>query len=1007
MVAIPKCPFGFSRAYALFAVVAMLALAPVGVGQPFTGRGNKVPSQLNVPVGLSSANAIAVMAWSSRDLVTLDDPPTANITSPTEGQCFLEGADVTVSYSVADDSPGDLSSCQVFLDGGLVDTQSPCPQGDHSFGPFSPANGHHTVQIFVTDAAGNNGSSAVVHFTLDSTKPTATINSPKNSDCLPDSGVTIDYKVADNLTGDLAKCEVLIDTVVVDTMAPCPQGNHTSGPHTLTDGTHKVQIRVTDACGNVGTSALIVFTVDTTAPTASINSPKEGDCVFVSEDDDDDLIIFYTVADNLPGSLKKCEILIDGFVVFVDSSCPQGLHDNGGFFPLDGPHTVQIRVTDNCDNVGMSALVNFTVDSTPPTVFITAPRQNDCVGGPVTIKFNVTDTPLTDLKNCEIRIDGVVKDTFAPCAQGDHTAGPYTLPDGPHNVRVTAMDNCDNIGFSDTIQFTVDATAPTATITSPKEGDCSKNSSLSVSYTVDDNIHDDLNRCEVLVDGVVKTTQSPCSRGFHTSGPYTLADGLHTFQIRVRDDCGNVGTSTIINFKVDTAKPTVSITSPTEGACMDGTNAMISYAAADNLPGDLQKCEITIDGTLKETKSPCPQGDEIAGPFSLTDGPHTVQIRVTDDCGNVGQSVLVHFTVDNSPPTCSIQFPKNGDTIAGPVTVKFTIGDNVPGNISWSILADGGVVEHNEDSPQGPQTSTPIFLPLGPHQISVVVHDACGNETTCGPLTVTISDGGCVGTLLPNLIVGPSAAKDPFSGGPVRVFRPATLNIDTLTLRDVLIGNNVTIDQNLIVQDVRVSKLTSALKCTVFGSGPGSGYNTNFNSGLVAASSASLDVSVCLIALHRAIDERCLGDRCLLFSPPCTTYTLSVVYVVRDPKTGRTGSPITSSLSWVIKNPTRQDIRDNIEYFGTVAAGFTQKCKIDDSVMEALNAALDNPNDLEALLEFETVIAFAATDFQTLRDAKDAKGNFDARLLHDYLIDSDEEPIGCLLIEMANFALWN
>jgi hypothetical protein len=67
----------------------------------------------------------------------------------------------------------------------------------------------------------------------------------------------------------------------------------------------------------------------------------------------------------------------------------------------------------------------------------------------------------------------------------------------------------------------------------------------------------------------------------------------------------------------------------------------------------------------------------------------------------------------------------------------------------------------------------------------------------------------------------------------------------------------------------------------------------------------------------------------------------------------------------------------------------------------ALNSALDDTDDLSALVKFEGVIGSASIDFKTMLTAGDA------RTMNGYLIDDDEEPIGCLLIEQANSALWH
>jgi hypothetical protein len=259
---------------------------------------------------------------------------------------------------------------------------------------------------------------------------------------------------------------------------------------------------------------------------------------------------------------------------------------------------------------------------------------------------------------------------------------------------------------------------------------------------------------------------------------------------------------------------------------------------------------------------------------------------------------------------------------------------------------------------------------------------------------------------VPNLIWVPGAVLDPFDNVVKTGFRPEVINLDGLTIRDVLVASGVTIDANLIVQTIEVTKKTPFWKCTAFVSGPGAGINTNFDSGLKKATSADLDKKLINLAFGIPQDQVALGNRALLFSPPGTTYTLYVTYVVRDVN-GRIGKPITVKYIVTVQIPSRADILANIEYFSTVAAGVTQKPKIDGLALKDLNDALAIADDLGALIAFETAVATYSIDFPVLRDKMDSTGKYDARFFHNYMIDSDEEPIGCLLVEMANAALWH
>ncbi|MEP0767186.1 MAG: hypothetical protein HRF45_11675, partial [Fimbriimonadia bacterium] len=673
-------------------------------------------------------------------------PPTAVIAAPQDGQCLRNP--VTIEFTVADTLIGDLAKCEVVIDGVVRQTISPCPQGTHTAGPFTLPEGYHTVEIRVVDACGNPGASAPITFKVDDTPPTLTVTAPADGQCVRNQ-VTITYTVADNIPDPLRYCELWIDGVKVQTKAPCEQGTHTFGPVTLSEGTHTVFVRAEDDCLHVGTSATVTFKVDDTPPAASIEAPAEGQCLTGQ------VSVRFTVSDNLPGPLKMCEVLIDGVVVHTDAPCDQGTHTVGPFALSDGPHTVQVRATDDCDNVGLSTLVGFKVDNTPPTASVDAPADGQCVKSPVTIRYTVADNLPGPLSLCELLVDGVVVKTQVPCPQGsyEHT---IVLADGPHTVQVRVKDDCENVGTSALVNFKVDNTPPTATVTAPQDGQCTGRS-VTISYGVADNLPGPLKKCELLIDGVVVKTDAPCPQGDYVAGPFDLSDGLHTVQVRVTDDCDNVGLSALVTFTVDDTPPTARVDAPTEGQCT-GRSVSVTYTVSDNLPGPLKLCEVLIDGVVVHTDAPCDQGTHTVGPFTLTDGPHTVQVRATDDCDNVGLSTTVTFVVDETPPTVRVDAPTEGQCVRSPVSITYTVSDNLPGPLKMcEVLIDGVVVHTDAPCDQGTHTVGPFALTDGPHTVQVRATDDCNNVGTSTlvnfkvdntPPTATITspqDGQCTG----------------------------------------------------------------------------------------------------------------------------------------------------------------------------------------------------------------------------------------------------------------------
>jgi hypothetical protein len=493
-----------------------------------------------------------------------------------------------------------------------------------------------------------------------------------------------------------------------------------------------------------------------------------------------------------------------------------------------------------------------------------------------------------------------------------------------------------------------------------------------------------------------------------------LADGSYSITLTAVDKAGftpsgncrtgpNSNDNTI-EFQVDKTPPTVTVNPP--GNCLKGT-VTVSWTVNQNGGTPLTTTRVKVDGVTKSTQ-PAADLDYDLDTTLLSDGPHTLRVEVDDQAGNTGVGEQP-FTVDNHPPTVVINSPAIVDPnvcqeVNGPsVNIAFSFSEHS----TWTLTVDGGTTGLNPANGAG-NSGNSVWTPGDTgvcHNFVLSVTDDCLNTTTKTFILKVKEQGPCECIIVPNLIWrGAKTVIDPFNDAVVGTFRPECITIDDVTIRDIFDCHGVVIDSNVIVQSVCVKKTTPYIKCATYDVGPGSGENTNFDTGPQFATIADLDKPVCNVAFKLQPDQECLGCRCLLFSPPDTTYIVCVQYVVRDPNTGRIGPPIILELCWKVEIPDKDVIRCNIEYFSTVALGRTQKCKISASVAEALNACLDIPSDLDALFCFETVLGTFQIDFRTFIGPN---GDKDVRFERDYIIDSDEEPVACLLLEQALAILYH
>ena len=192
--------------------------------------------------------------------------------------------------------------------------------------------------------------------------------------------------------------------------------------------------------------------------------------------------------------------------------------------------------------------------------------------------------------------------------------------------------------------------------------------------------------------------------------------------------------------------PQVSLAAPGPGAVVGGSVPLSATAGDDRR---VEQVEFFVNGS--------PVGVDNTAPFAVTwnsvpggNGVRSVTLRATDDAGNVTSTAAapVSITVDNTAlPSGGLTSPVAGATVGGDVTVSATATDDV-GVASVAFLVDG--VRVSDPDTTAPYSVTwktldPLALALaanGSHDISAVVTDTSGQQTTTAVRTVTVNNMG-------------------------------------------------------------------------------------------------------------------------------------------------------------------------------------------------------------------------------------------------------------------------
>jgi hypothetical protein len=188
----------------------------------------------------------------------------------------------------------------------------------------------------------------------------------------------------------------------------------------------------------------------------------------------------------------------------------------------------------------------------------------------------------------------------------------------------------------------------------------------------------------------------------------------------------------------DNTNPTVSITSPANGANVNGTRAVNANASDDV---GVTKVEFYADGNLIGTDTTAPYSTNW-DTTTVSNGSHSLTGKAFDAANNTGTSSAVNVTVDNSVPITSITAPASGATVGGTTTVNADASDNVAVT-NVEFYANATLIGSDTSSPYSINWNTTGFA-NGAYNLTSKAFDAAGNSGVSGAVPVTVSNTAAV-----------------------------------------------------------------------------------------------------------------------------------------------------------------------------------------------------------------------------------------------------------------------
>ncbi len=253
------------------------------------------------------------------------------------------------------------------------------------------------------------------------------------------------------------------------------------------------------------------YLLETTAPDTTITPPTPADPTNSTSAD-----FTFTGSDTGGSGVASFECKLDG-EAFSACTSPKSYTGLGA-----GSHTFQVRAVDGAGNTDPSPVsYSWVVDLTAPEATISGGQP----ANPTNVSsasFTFTSPDPTATFECQIDGGG-----YSACVSPKVYSG---LSAGPHTFEVRAKDPAGNTGTPASYPWTIDLTAPEATIADKPE-DPTYATSARFTFTSSDPTA----AFECRIDG---GGYSACTSPKVYSG---LSAGPHTFEVRAKDPAGNTG----------------------------------------------------------------------------------------------------------------------------------------------------------------------------------------------------------------------------------------------------------------------------------------------------------------------------------------------------------------------------------------------------------------------------------------------------------------------------------
>ncbi len=596
------------------------------------------------------------------------------------------------------------------------------------------SEGVQTFQVRSIDNNNNRSQATSYQWTIDTTLPVLSIqSSPTSLNNLTATAISFSATDANSISG--YQCQI-----------NGGQYSSCASPLNLSDLSTAVQtvnIQAIDLAGNLSQATAVTWTTDLLSPTTVIQTSPQ------SVNNSTTATVTFTGSDFGGGAVSRFECSSDQNSYNTCTS-PYQLSQLSV-----GVQQIYIRAVDTAGNVGNAVSASWIIDQTNPIVSIQTTIASLTNSSSQSISFSGSDTGGGSIDRYECAMDA---EAFSTCTSPINYTG---LVEGSRQFKVKAIDTAGNVSDVQTVNWTIDLTAPSLSITTPSTNESVAQTSGLNNFALGGTCSEN-GRSVVLggsVSGTATCTSSIWSTSVDISG---ISDGTISVTATQSDIAENSTTTSARAIIKDTVAPVIAVTTPTALKGNSATGA-VNFTLTETNVANSTNFNIEIyNGTswssIGTKSATAGLNSNVAYAHSSFNVPSVdvsiARLRVTlvDAAGNSTTTQTNDFIIDSTAPTLTSLTINDGATYAGTSIVSFkldTIDNYSSGNqLSYRLslantatsdcqseYLDSGWDNWQSSSSEIAYTISPVD---GIKKICAWVKDAVGNTSVHSPTQGTL-----------------------------------------------------------------------------------------------------------------------------------------------------------------------------------------------------------------------------------------------------------------------------